>query len=471
MNPFKILNFLQAKYDAIFIADHLKPSPLDLRKARVLVSIHLFIIVIGSLFILANAQYSAVDNPSIKLGIFIAIALLVVFKRLGNFVLSGNLMSFILFLLFLEAVFATGGLYSDNLLWMMATPLTALLFANSRSGFAWLVLLLGVTAYLFYLDIQTPGYYRQQTETLDGFYYLITYCGLFLMMVGIVLIFATGQSMIIKALDAKQKELTKQKLELTRQTEALMVAEEKLKSINQELERFAYSASHDLKEPLRMIGSYTNLIRRKIGTDLDPNTKEYMGYITDGVSRMERMLNDLLQYSRLGRNTEHLQDTDLNDTLLVVMQNLMAAMETTNTAIYANQLPVVKSVAVEMIQLFQNLISNAIKFHRKDRTPVIGITYQDGQSHHRFMFMDNGIGIPEKNKQSVFNIFERLHSIQDYEGSGIGLATCKKIVNNMGGEIWVEPDKTDGTTFVFTIPKERRVEAKKQLEGFDTESA
>jgi two-component system, chemotaxis family, sensor kinase Cph1 len=109
-----------------------------------------------------------------------------------------------------------------------------------------------------------------------------------------------------------------------------------------------------------------------------------------------------------------------------------------------------------MVQLFQNLIANSIKFRRSDRTPVIGITYQDDEDKHRFMFMDNGIGIPEKSKQSVFNIFERLHSIQDYEGSGIGLATCKKIVNNMGGEIWVEPEKEDGTTFVFTLPKIRR---------------
>ncbi len=456
MQFFRIFKHLQIKYDEYFIADHLKSSPLDLRKARVLVFIHLFLIIIGSLFLLANSKYPGVGNPSIKLGIGIAMLLIVIFKRFGNFSVSGNLMAFILFLLFLEAVFATGGLYSDNLLWMMATPLTALLFANSRSGFVWLVLLIVVTSYLYYLDLQTPGYYRRQTQDLDGFYYLITYCGLFFMMVGIVLIFATGQSMIIKALDAKQKELTKQKAELTRQKEALISAEEKLKSINQELERFAYSASHDLKEPLRMIGSYVMLIKRKIGKDLEPSTQEYMGFITDGVSRMEKMLNDLLQYSRLGRNNEQLRDQDLNDTLLVVMQNLMTAMENTNTAIYSNQLPVVRSASVEMIQLFQNLISNSIKFRRRDVNPVIGITYQDDRENHRFMFMDNGIGIPEKSKQSVFNIFEKLHSIQEYEGSGIGLATCKKIVNNLGGNIWVEPEKEDGTTFVFTIPKERK---------------
>ncbi len=429
---------------------------MDLRKARILVFIHLFIIFVGLSYEIANRLWPGVDSPSTIVGILLFCGLTYIFKRYGNFFVSGNLVAFILFVVLLESVFATGGLYSDNLLWIMATPLTALLFASPRSGIVWLSVLVGVTFYLFVLDLQNPGYYRKQTEDLDGLYYLITYNGLFVMLIGIVLIFATGQSMIIKALDAKQMELEEQKAELTRQKEALVVAEEKLKSINHELERFAYSASHDLKEPLRMIGSYVMLVKRRIGTDLDPDTKEYIGFITDGVSRMEKMLNDLLQYSRLGRNKEQLKDQDLNDTLLVVMQNLMAAMENTNTAIYANQLPVIRSISVEMLQLFQNLISNSIKFRRKDLSPVIGITYQDEQDQHRFMFMDNGIGIPEKNKQSVFDIFERLHSIQEYEGSGIGLATCKKIVNNMGGKIWIEPNKAVGTTFTFTLPKERK---------------
>jgi signal transduction histidine kinase len=456
MSFFEAIKFLGRKYDEVFIADNLKRSLLDIRKARILVFIHLFIILIAIAFAVANSQYPGVGGPAISVGIVVGIALLYIFKRYGNFMTSGNLMAFLLFIIFLDAVFSSGGLYSDNLLWIMATPLTALLFASPRSGIVWLSVLMGVTFYLFVLDLQNPGFYRKQTEDLDGLYYLITYNGLFVMLIGIVLIFATGQSMIIKALDAKQKELEEQTAELTRQKEALVVAEEKLKSINHELERFAYSASHDLKEPLRMIGSYVMLVKRRVGTDLDPNTKEYIGFITDGVSRMEKMLNDLLQYSRLGRNNEQLKDQDLNDTLLVVMQNLMAAMENTNTAIYANQLPVIRSISVEMLQLFQNLISNSIKFRRKDLSPVIGITYQEEQEQHRFIFMDNGIGIPEKNKQSVFDIFERLHSIQEYEGSGIGLATCKKIVNNMGGKIWIEPNKDVGTTFTFTIPKEHK---------------
>ena len=447
--------FLVKKYDDYFIAKSLTTSPLSLRKARVLAFIHLFFITIGTLFEIFNRLYPSVDSPPTLIGIGLVITLAYIFKRFGNFLISGNCISALLFLVMLASVFGTGGLYSDNLLWIMAAPLTALLFANPRSGMVWLGLLIVVTFYLYFLDIQTPGFYREQTKSLDGLYYLITYTGLFIMLIGIVLIFATGESMIIRALDEKQKELTKQKIELSRQTKALIEAEEKLKSINKELEQFAYSASHDLKEPLRMIGSYVTLVKRKLGADLDGNTLEYMGFITDGVNRMEKMLNDLLLYSRLGRNAEHLKDYDLNDTLLVVMQNLMTSMQRTDTAIYSNNLPVLRASSVEMIQLFQNLISNSIKFRKPSAAPVIGITYHSEDDHHRFMFMDNGIGIPEKSRQSVFNIFERLHSIQEYEGSGIGLATCKKIVNNLGGTIWVESEKQDGTTFVFTIPKAR----------------
>lgn len=449
-----ILNFFAMKYDSYFIAKVLTISPLSLRKARVLVFIHLFLIFIAVGFAIANSMYPGVDSPATMVGILIGLGLTFIFKRFGNFWVSGNLLAFILFLIFLESVFATGGLYSDNLLWMMSTPLIALLFADSRSGMGWLGVLICLTVYLYVIDMQSPGFYKSQTESLDGLYYLITYCGLFVMLIGIVLIFATGQSMIIRALDEKQKELTKQKAELSRQTQALIEAEEKLTAINKELEQFAYSASHDLKEPLRMIGSYVTLIKRRMGVDIDANTKEYMGFITDGVSRMEKMLNDLLLYSRLGRNSEQLKNYDLNDTLLVVMQNLMPTMQRTDTTIYSNKLPVVRSSSVEMVQLFQNLLSNSIKFRKPNTSPVIGITYHSEPEQHRFMFMDNGIGIPEKSRQSVFNIFERLHSIQDYEGSGIGLATCKKIVNNLGGTIWVEPEKEDGTTFVFTIPKE-----------------
>ena len=436
------------------VPNHVAEFPLLIRKARVLIIIHLFLIFISVLMHLFNTTFFPEANPQLKLGVLIGIGLLYVFKRWGSFMVSGNLLSLFVGLILGQAVFITGGLYSDNLLWLMAVPLLALLFSNPTSGFLWLVALLGFTSYLYLLEMQATTSFRQQTLHLDGSYFWVTYCGLFVMVVGIVLIFATGQALIIKTLQEKQEELTRQKAEITRQAQSLKEAEEKLISSNQQLEQFAYAASHDLKEPLRMINMYTQLTRKKLTAYLDQDTREYMAFVTDGVVRMERLLTDLLEYSRLGRNKQEGRDANLNDVLQIVISNLMAAMKETDAAILSNQLPVIKASATEMIRLFQNLISNSIKFRQKGVKPVVEITCQSQNGSYVFQFHDNGIGIPEEHRSKVFNLFERLHSIRDYEGTGIGLASCKKIVNHLGGEIWIEPGGKEGTTFCFSIPRQ-----------------
>ena len=313
---------------------------------------------------------------------------------------------------------------------------------------------MGVSFYLYSLDEQSHAMYKEQMKGFDSTYYLISYVGLFVMVVGIVLVFATGQTLIIKALNEKRIELSEQKQEIFKQAQSLRAAESKLIESNKELEQFAYAASHDLKEPLRMIGTYSQLIQRKLSGNIDATTGEYLTYVTDGVKRMDNLLNDLLEYSRLGRNKESLKDTNLNEIVFVVINNLMTRMQETDTAVYCNDMPVIKSSSTEMIQLFQNLVANSIKFRRKDESPVIEINHAYEKGMHYFLFQDNGIGIPEKYHSSIFEIFERLHSKQDYEGSGIGLATCKKIVNNLGGEIRVVSNGKPGTAFQFTLPAE-----------------
>lgn len=450
---FRFFNIISI-IDRFLIPKEARGTVFLLRKARTLVSIHLFLLIAAASFQIANSLvFHDMETPPLSIAIVIALALIFIFKKWGNFNLSGNLLAFFLFAVLFSATFDTGGLYSDNLLWMIVAPLLALLFANIRSGFFWLFALLGVAIYLYVLEIEAPVSYREKTFQFDGLYYLTTYIGLFTIIVGIVLIFATGQTMIIKALFEKQRELSEQKAELAKQTQSLIEAERKLKASNQELEHFAYAASHDLKEPLRMIGSYTQLIKRTLNKNLDGSTNEYMGYVTDGVSRMETLLNDLLEYSRLGRRSGSIREVDLNDTIFMVINNLMTAMKKNEAEIYANELPVIHGLATEMVQLFQNLISNSIKFKQPGVRPVIEIIHRYENETHVFEFQDNGIGIPPEHSEGVFNIFERLHSHHEYEGTGIGLATCKKIITNMGGRIWVEPNEEAGTTFIFTIPQ------------------
>lgn len=450
---FNILSF----FDKWLIPNHLRTSLYELRKARVLVSIHLFLLLITAIFTGANMLiFHNMETPPLAFGMLVDLGLIFIFQRWGNFFVSGNLLALVIFILFVSTIHETGGLYSDNLLWLTMVPLIALLFANKWSGFFWLAALEGTAYYYFWLEKSTAISFREQTFQFDELYYYTTYAGLFLMVVGIVLIFAAGQEMIIKALHEKQEELSQQKAELARQTQFLMEAEQKLIASNQELEQFAYAASHDLKEPLRMIGSYVNLIKRKLNPHLDGPTKEYMDFVTDGVSRMENLLNDLLEYSRLGRRHDQIKVVDLNEIMLVVINNLMAGMKENQAAIYTNQLPSVNASSTEMMQLFQNLISNSIKFRRKDVPPVVEIFHEKRKDAYIFHFHDNGIGIPPEHHQSVFNLFERLHTRHEYEGTGIGLATCKKIISNLGGKIWVEPEVGEGTTFTFTIPRERK---------------
>lgn len=430
-------------------------SPILLRKGRVLVFLHLFLFVLSLAFYISNTFfYPDAENPALIPAMLIIVGLSVLFKWKGNFNLSGNLLALFFFLVQMQVVPTSGGLYSDNLIWMMAVPLLALLFANVWSGIVWLAILLGYTGYLYFEELNAAVSYREQTMDLDATYYLITWSGLFIIVVGVVLIFAEGQNLIVKALNEKKAELEKKNDEISRQARWLRETQAKLKASNKELEQFAYAASHDLKEPLRMIGTYVQLIERKLKDDLDESSRQYMHFVTDGVTRMDRLLTDLLEYSRVGRKNDMAKDTNLNETLFVVVNNLMNRMKENHAEICANELPVIRVPSMLMLQLFQNFISNSIKFRKKDVNPVVEIQYENRQGYHRFYFKDNGIGIPADQKDRVFNIFERLHGRHEYEGTGIGLATCKKIIENLGGEIWVESEVGVGTTFGFSLPSD-----------------
>ncbi len=440
--------------DKWLIPAQAKVDAWSVRKSRTLVFIHLFLLVFASIFMAFNEnKFEDVATPPLELAIPVAILLILAFRKWGNFILSGNLLTAFLFFFWFLSTFSSGGLYSDNLLWMATTPLLALLFADRISGYAWLAALAAATGYLYWLA-EVPGNgYRDMTAQYDAYFYFTSYLGLFVVLTGIVLIFATGQSQIVKALLEKKEELSAQKEALDERTRMLEKTKKELIATNKELEQFAYAASHDLKEPLRMIGSYTQLIQRRINLPADDPSTEYMGFVLDGVLRMEKLLNDLLDYSRLGRRPDSFRDVDLNDTLLMVVGNLARTMEDTRAVVRSGELPVVRASATEMMQLFQNLVSNGIKFRQPDTDPMVEIYGEEKDGEFRLTFRDNGIGIAPEYHESVFNIFERLHSRFEYEGTGIGLATCKKIVTQLGGRIWVEPEGRPGTTFVLSLPK------------------
>ncbi len=229
---------------------------------------------------------------------------------------------------------------------------------------------------------------------------------------------------------------------------------EELERSNKELEQFAYIASHDLQEPLRMVGSYVQLIEQRYKGKLDSDADEFIKYAVDGANRMKQLIIDLLNYSRINRQ---LPDVELNLNILLteVLDNLKSIILESKSQILINELPVIFADKTQMVQVFQNLIANAIKFQPKGKVPEIKISAEKKSDEWIFSVRDNGIGIDKKYHEKVFVIFKQLHSKAMYDGTGIGLAVVKKIIERNGGSIWLESELGKGTTFYFTIKIKR----------------
>lgn len=227
----------------------------------------------------------------------------------------------------------------------------------------------------------------------------------------------------------------------------------RLEESNDDLRNFATVASHDLKEPLRMINSYTKILNKRYNHLFDENATEFMGYIVDGVTRMEGLLSGLLDYSRVSISEETNKVLNIRDIIDLAIGNLRYSIQDKNAAVNINtkRLPKIKGNHVQMIQLFQNLISNGIKF-QGEGNPEINIDCRKKGDFFLFRIQDNGIGIKGVNKNKIFDMFKRLHTKEEFDGTGIGLATCKKIVERHGGKIWVESKPGQGSTFHFTMP-------------------
>ena len=222
---------------------------------------------------------------------------------------------------------------------------------------------------------------------------------------------------------------------------------------NDELERFAYVASHDLQEPLRMVASYLQLLERRYADNLDGDARDFIAYAVDGATRMKRLINDLLAYSRVGSQGKDFEATNLNLVLGQAHINLQAAIEESGALISHAEMPTVMADETQMAQLFQNLLANAIKFRKQDQAPQIDISVKELDNDWQFAVQDHGIGIDPQYAERIFIIFQRLHAKDEYSGTGIGLAVSKRIIERHGGRIWVESQPGEGSTFYFTMPK------------------
>ena len=257
---------------------------------------------------------------------------------------------------------------------------------------------------------------------------------------GLVLIVARGSNTITR----HQRALTKSNRDLKQIAEGLTAS-------NAELEQFAYIASHDLQEPLRMVSSYCQLLERRYSARLDQDGREFIEYAVEGAARMKVLINDLLIYSRVGTQKADDQEVDCREVLNDAIANLQTPIEENDAVVTHTDLPTIKGDATQLTQVFQNLTSNAIKY-RGESAPRVHIGAERQNGTWIFSVKDNGIGIEPRYAERVFGIFERLHGNDEYSGTGIGLAVCKKIVERHGGKIWLESEVGEGSTFSFTLP-------------------
>ena len=264
--------------------------------------------------------------------------------------------------------------------------------------------------------------------------------GFIILYSGLVLIVARGSNTITR----HQRALTKSNQDLKQIAEGLTAS-------NVELQQFAYVASHDLQEPLRMVGSYCQLLERRYSASLDQDGRDFIRFAVEGAARMKVLINDLLTYSRVGTQKVDDQEVDCGEVFDDAIANLQTAIEESDAVVTHADLPRVRGDATQLTQVFQNLTGNALKYRGESAPRVhVGVERQNGT--WTFSINDNGIGIEPQYAERVFGIFERLHANDEYAGTGIGLAVCKKIVERHGGTIWLESKVGEGSTFSFTIP-------------------
>lgn len=251
------------------------------------------------------------------------------------------------------------------------------------------------------------------------------------------------------SLETRVRERTNQLETRTRELESRSA---ELQRSNADLMQFAYVASHDLQEPLRMVGSYMGLLARRYGGQLDETADRYIAFAVDGANRMQALINDLLLYSRTGTQPLDKRAVAMEQVLRNVLENLRLAINETSAVVRYENLPVVEADEMKITQVLQNLVSNALKFRRDGINPEISLTARQMEGYWQFAVADNGIGFEPKYCDRIFQIFQRLHGVGKYPGNGIGLAICRRIIEHHGGQLWAESEPGVGSTFFFTLP-------------------
>ncbi len=441
---------------AYFLHPKLKESPDSFWKANILISGLLILMLVGIICVIYAVFNRIEELYVISIPTLLVPVLLCAFKKTGALIHFGNLATAIYAFSITPLPWKTGGIYSDDIVWMILAPVIAFTLTNLRSGFFWAIYVAAVQGIYFYLTNTQIIVVDAPFDHWSPVFYYFSITGLFVCILLLLSASRHGMNKLIEQLMIKQRQLNNKTDELEEKTSMLRDVEKTLRHSNHELEQFAYVVSHDLKAPLRGINSFSTLLDRHLrkNDDLDDISREYLDFIKAGTVNMNQLIEDIMNYSRAG-SVKDGQESEVKMEVIqsLIEHNLRQQLQETNGKIHWQNIPEsVDLTKVHMLQLMQNLISNAIKYRKPEIPPVIIVNCDEQETCWKFSIQDNGTGISEANIQKVFDLFIKLQGTNQ-EGSGVGLATCKKIVVNNCGEIWLESKVGVGSTFHFTILK------------------
>lgn len=408
------------------------------RRARLILKIDLIIFLVSLLLI--PFYYWIGFNSGVLVMIFsliCAITFPVLMNKTENLALSGHFFAFASSTVFFSLISLTGGIHSPYFVWLLTFPPITILYMEQKTAIHWLIMLGTLTLTIFGLEIVGYPLPNYQPKTWFAPTLLFSFSMVSLICVSVVLLFLNG----FRSFNKKLKS-----------------SNENLQQSNKELERFAYIASHDLKSPLRNIVSFVNLIERRYGHQFDKNGNDYFNIIKTNARQMHHLVEDILEYSQTNNKELRKETVDLTKILLEIATQLQLNEKYVPSEVLFDEIPLLHADPATIGQLFQNLIENGLKYNDKPNR-MVKVEFIKQKSRVYFKVSDNGIGIDEEYKNSIFEMFKRLHNQDTYKGTGIGLAICKKIVDLYEGKIWVTSKAGKGSTFHIVFPDSMVIES------------
>lgn len=425
---------------------------VERHQARSIV-IFLSTIIIISIFLWPFSEQFGSEFP-FTTTIVVTTFLLFLYKITKSNVVVGNLSALLIYIAIFDLSFKSGGIYSLDISGLVLVPIIAINMIGWRSSLLWT---LACIIPIFYhynssLDVENLQLYKEQILSFDMNYFLLFHLVLLILPMLLVFLYIRLNTTLVSEIKNRNSDLDKANEVLANQTIQLTQTKNALENSNTLLKKYAHITSHDLKQPIRTIASFTQLLNRELKKDSPDkeNLQNYLKHISDGSIRMNNQVEEILSFSK-NTNEDLVQKTDINDIIDQVMADLTYQIQKSNLQLKVTDLPIIDGVPSTIYKLFQNLISNAVKYKHPKRDLTLNIEAKEEIDVWTFSVEDNGIGIPEDKIEVIFDDMIQLNS--KMEGEGIGLNTVKEFVEKLGGKIWVQSKEDMGSTFSFTYPK------------------